>query len=448
MTISKAIAASSLFIVFYLMFINVYSQNFDDIVPRSNKSVPIENFNQKKKSKQSVIDSLSAEIDSLKGRLSSEKTINLQLKASFRILSIKMKNINNDLLDYKRYSPIAGVAFCCALIGLSIYGFRSKKRTHIIKTSVSKLNQENNKITNELEDRKKEYELLLNENKILNELLSTLKIEQNIPNQAENKPDFFGQIFLSAGPRKSSRDTELGEDTAGLLIQGNRAFFWVLDGTSDSPIIELNRKEIISSRLLAQHLSVNLQKGITSGELSCQTWLINAIKATENQWQIMISELSEEEKMGVIKDLAERANMADVSTTALVGILGADGKASIARIGDSKNFCLDHEDKLIEDHLAYKPHSESYGRLYARATLDKNSIDLQLTKATDILHIQETTVDGVKTVLAFSDGIGHITENFLREHFNKFSLEDIQKRIVNIPQQTFDDKSLVMIQVR
>ena len=275
-----------------------------------------------------------------------------------------------------------------------------------------------------------------------------LEIEKFRSNQNNKVSNFFGQILLSAGPRKSSRDSELGEDTAGFCVTKDHAFFWVLDGTSDSPIIAYGRKEIMSSRLLAQHLGINLQKGIADSDLDSQSWLSSAIQATETQWQQTVSELSEEGKIVILEDLAGRANIADVSTTALVGIINADGRASITRIGDSKIFCLNREGKLIEDKLSQKPPSELYGRLYARATQDNDFINLSFTKSRDALRVHTSIVEGIRTVLAFSDGIGPVTENFLREHSNKFPVEEMQERIVNIPQQTYDDKSFLMIQIR
>jgi hypothetical protein len=333
----------------------------------------------------------------------------------------------------------------CTLLGLGLMLFKKRKHLNATINKFNAVDPNTGTAGEELSETKykDQIETLSNEKKNLLLKLANLEL-----NQKSNESSFFGQILVSAGPRKSSRDSELGEDTAGFCVNGNRAFFWVLDGTSDSPIVAHGRKEIMSSRLLAQHLGINLQKGITNSDLNSQIWLNEAIKTTEKQWQQTISELSEEVKKSIIEDLSGRADIADVSTTALVGIINIDGKVSITRIGDSKIFCLNQEDKLIEDDLTQKPQSDSYGRLYARATLDKDSITLDFTKSKDILRFHGTTIEGVKTILAFSDGIGPITENFLREHSSKFPLEDIQKRIASIPQQTYDDKSLLMIQIR
>ena len=396
------------------------------------------------------VESKEAITDSLRKQLDKEHEKNLQIQGSYKSSENSLRETEKRFDKYKKDVLIAGGSLAFALLSFGMFMGNKKRQRNTNARQVS--NQLKNKdriieaerVEKEqtIEEYKRRLDLIQDENNQLKLSSANSKLPQT------SSSNFWGQVLLSAGPRKTSRDSELGEDTAGFCVDGNRAFFWVLDGTSDSPVIAHGRKEIMSSRLLAQHLGVNLQKGIADNNSDSKSWLENAIRTTEEQWKQTFSNISEEERKDIIEDLVKRADMADVSTTAIVGIVGIDGKASIARIGDSKVFCLDKGGKIIEDKLAQKPQSESYGRLYARVTRTDVSIDLSLTKSMDILRLHDSDIDEVKTVLAFSDGIGPITENFLREHFDKRSLEDTLLNIVGIPQQTYDDKSLVIIQIR
>ena len=55
-----------------------------------------------------------------------------------------------------------------------------------------------------------------------------------------SRKKLFTEMMISAGPRKTDLDTELGEDVAGFYSTGDKVYFWILDGMSHSEILTLN----------------------------------------------------------------------------------------------------------------------------------------------------------------------------------------------------------------
>ena len=104
---------------------------------------------------------------------------------------------------------------------------------------------------------------------IIQEILCPMEIKEG-----DNSKYFFVETMVTAGPRKNfmenakEGDFGLGEDIAGTLVMRDKVYFWVLDGTSDSPILKKNddKEEYFSSRLLAQTIAWELQSACTANK--------------------------------------------------------------------------------------------------------------------------------------------------------------------------------------
>lgn len=255
-------------------------------------------------------------------------------------------------------------------------------------------------------------------------------------------------VLLSAGPRKSQKDTELGEDVAGVALTHDRVVFWVLDGTSDSASI-LNEKgaEILSSRLLALTLGATLHQ-LAPLHHTADTLLAAAFAGVENQIQEQIVQQRQNLEQFVATQHPDLHHW-QVSTTVLLGLLSADGTADLLRIGDSKAFCYNEGFDLINTAVGDKPNEIGLGRLYARLThYPANtetpfSFALMLPARSEQMHtVQET---GVRRIIAFSDGIGHPTEQYLRLMLGRQAYSHFQVGLARTPNRTFDDKTIVLV---
>ena len=254
-------------------------------------------------------------------------------------------------------------------------------------------------------------------------------------------------ILLSAGPRKSQRDTELGEDVAGVALTHNRIAFWVLDGTSDSASI-LNEKgsEILSSRLLALTLGATLHQ-LAPKHDTTENLLAAAFDNVSNQIQEQVVQQRQQLEQFVATQPAGLHHW-QVSTTVLLGMLSIDGAADLMRIGDSKAFCYNENFELLNNPIGNKPAELGLGRLYARITHDaaneKNPFAFSLMPPARPEQMHTVHVADVRRIIAFSDGIGHPTEQYLKLMLGRQDYSHFQVGVARTPNRTFDDKTMVL----
>lgn len=265
------------------------------------------------------------------------------------------------------------------------------------------------------------------------------------------------EIMLTAGPRKeiSGNDTELGEDVAGIVSFSEETFFWLLDGTSDSAAItgkdQKNSYEvshIFSSRLLAQNLGHYIQKNIQRcfrEQIPLEDLLNDGCNYLKSEWEKRINSELQEKKESILQQIG-RGHKILCSTTVLMGRLLNNGHLYALRSGDSKIFLFKQVNEQIEFDKQFRLSAEpkyDYDRIFFQLDYDESTAAFVINKNAP-RWLTETSAD-VQSVFAFSDGIGRITEAQLASR-NPGIVEVIRQNIGRIPQKTFDDKSLIILE--
>lgn len=256
------------------------------------------------------------------------------------------------------------------------------------------------------------------------------------------------EITLSAGPRKDSRgqDTELGEDVAGTLSLPGQTFFWLLDGTSDSAAIQEEGAHIFSSRLLAQNIGYFIQRNIYRYSESLEQLVADAADAIRQEWIKRINQATPDKKAAIVR-LFEQGFRPLCSTTLLVGKFLDSGRLEALRIGDSKLFPFlrggGGELEMAREYPFGKDPTNESDRI--AFMLDYSKEDGQFSIRCNTPRNLLAGCDGVVSVFVFSDGIGRVTEMQLASN-NPGIVEMIRHNIGHIPQKTYDDKSLIVLE--
>ncbi|MCB2380446.1 protein phosphatase 2C domain-containing protein [Hymenobacter sp. BT635] len=250
------------------------------------------------------------------------------------------------------------------------------------------------------------------------------------------------ELLLSAGPRKSTRDTELGEDVTGTVLTSERIVFWVLDGTSDTVVISSSQgRDLLSSRLFCLAISAALHQLAHRYEDTHQL----AKAAFDAAIQQLRNHL--EEHQAVFKSFVEKEQQTphwDVSTTMLLGILSKTGELDLFRIGDSKAICFDDTKQVVSTPIDQKPASIGLGRVYARLVRgEPMTLELYAPDRSEQLHRGHAS--GVRRVIAFSDGIGPGTEQYLQRMLGQRTYGQFHDGLSRTPNKTYDDKALVLV---
>jgi hypothetical protein len=268
------------------------------------------------------------------------------------------------------------------------------------------------------------------------------------------------EIIISAGPRKDTgnSDTELGEDVAGSISLPDQTFFWLLDGTSDMAAVkslEVSENEdrheefhVFSSRLLSQNIGNYIQKNIEkyfNSQMRLEDLMQKSIEHVSTEWEKRINNEPQETKDSVIK-MIDKGYKPLCSTTLIIGRLTTNGYLYALRTGDSKvmpfkklngSLHIDKDFKFSADP------TEEYDRIAFRLDYDKegNSFSIKKNKPKWL----EATSEDVQLVLAFSDGIGRVTEAQLNSN-NPGITDMIRQNIGRIRQKTYDDKTLIILE--
>ncbi|SFQ52478.1 Protein phosphatase 2C [Hymenobacter arizonensis] len=250
------------------------------------------------------------------------------------------------------------------------------------------------------------------------------------------------ELLISAGPRKSTRETELGEDVAGSVLTPNRVIFWVLDGTSDTVVIPGEQgRDLLSSRLFCLAISAALHQ-LAHKFTDAHKLAEAALDEAAAQLKSLVAEHQESfQKFG--KSEPEQTSHWDVSTTMLVGILSDTGEVDLFRIGDSKAICFGLDKQVVATVVDQKPASIGLGRIHARLVRGELfTLQLFTPDREDQLH--RGRASGVRRIIAFSDGVGPSTEQYLRRMLAQRTYSQFHDELGRTPNKTFDDKTLVL----
>lgn len=273
------------------------------------------------------------------------------------------------------------------------------------------------------------------------------KKESSVPVTGETNSNkfFFTEIMSTAGPRKNfledarEGDLDLGEDVVGCIVKRDKAFFWLLDGTSDTPIfLTKDKKEIISSRLLAQDIGWNLQRIIwdTKDNINSEDALRHCREAIVEDWQIKLNSLGDEDKDLLLTILAEKTSMT-VSSTAIFGIFSIEGNLDVSHVGDSFMLTSPKSDT-----------TDNKGRFFIviKAIHEQKAFVVDINPFEDT-RCSTTSLQNIKTVIVGTDGISLNTQKWLQLKPADFRDPAFRKTISAIKHSTCDDKALCVIQI-
>ncbi|MEO5889193.1 MAG: hypothetical protein ABIQ31_03015 [Ferruginibacter sp.] len=265
---------------------------------------------------------------------------------------------------------------------------------------------------------------------------------------------FLSEIMMTSGPRKKFMsepyaDKDLGEDVCGFIATSNEVLLWLLDGTSDVHCLinPENKREYFSSRLQAQAIAEKLRKHfIEKPAAALDEIMTQAIQTVRLDWLEVIEQLPEAEKQRLKTNIANQ-NFPECSTTLLLSRLLINGDFTGYRSGDSKLllFNTNSENKMnfVETSLTAK-NPLSNDRMFFRIRLDeKGNFDILYNEP----MFEIITQKDIRQVIAFSDGIGAVTEQSLKEAF-KNAPDQIRQEVVFQTQGTADDKSICFLEIR
>jgi len=246
-------------------------------------------------------------------------------------------------------------------------------------------------------------------------------------------------VLVSAGPRKNKEDdTELGEDSTGIINTTYGSYFWILDGTSDSKSIVADKEHIFSSRILAQLMNKNIREQLLKKEnidLNLFDVLTDSISSTKAN---LIEKLNKA-PISILEKIQSSIisnNPPFCSTTVLFGFLSKSGELKYLLLGDSVllSFSTINSQLKLNDQIV----NENPSRLFI--SIDFDGFDYKLKNNSFEEKYLSKTENNVDLIVAFSDGIG-ISEKTLKINpliaLSKISL---------VNQLTYDDKTLLLLE--
>ncbi len=264
---------------------------------------------------------------------------------------------------------------------------------------------------------------------------------------------FFAEIMTTAGPRKkhlteANADQDLGEDVCGFVADDQNLVVYLFDGTSDLHILKDpgNGQDYFSSRLLAQSLANQMRLSFTVNRQEVgEEVMLQAIQQVKEDWLAVIGRLGEGEK-ALIRQNIDSKNFPECATTVLIAQVSVDGRAVVYRSGDSKMYLFGNAGN---NHLRLEPttlmqkNESSNDRVFFRLVLNA-------ARDFDILYnrpqYEVVRKDQLAGAVVFSDGIGMMTEQSLRQF--AADPETIRKEIMYQAQGTADDKAICFIAIR
>ncbi len=244
------------------------------------------------------------------------------------------------------------------------------------------------------------------------------------------------QILVSAGPRKEKEnDTELGEDACGIMHTSTGIYFWILDGTSDSPGLYYQKTHVFSSRILAQQMSSSIKSTLSNSagsSIDLRAVLSASVEDTKNSLLERVKNASPEISQK-IEDGIKKSIYYFCSTTVLLGFYSIQGDLFYLNLGDSevKPFSTPDND---EKSWLIEPNTNP-SRLFISINFEDNELILKTNKFEE--KIVEDCIRDVDSLAAYSDGV-----KTLQSETTPNRLADISFQYQN----TYDDKCLIILE--
>lgn len=256
---------------------------------------------------------------------------------------------------------------------------------------------------------------------------------------------FFTEVMATAGPRKNFQedaregDHDLGEDVVGCFVRNSKAFFWLLDGTSDNPIYKnVDNKEIISSRLLSQDVAWHMQRIIWDKnlDLNSEEVLRECFISILKDWQDKLNNLCENDKERLLALLSIKTTLT-VSSTVIFGTFDIDGNLNLSQVGDSY---------IVTNPINDFPKVTGRFFVLIKATPDNTGFAVGSNSFEDT-RCQTFNYENVNTLVVVTDGISQNTIKWLLMKPADFTDPAFRKTISAIKHGTCDDKALCVIQL-
>lgn len=311
------------------------------------------------------------------------------------------------------------------------------------KTVLDKIESEASMPVSQLAEKYKETVLELN--KVKDELknkfnTSNATVSLDIP--PFDIPDGIfinSNILVSPGPRKDKdNDTELGEDATGILNTQYGTFFWILDGTSDSPSIVNDKEHIFSSRILAQLMNKNIREELiqkSNENINLKELLLNSVESSKRDLMEKLKSSSNDILQKIASNIKSN-NTPFCSTTVLIGFLSKQGTLQYFYLGDSEVLSFYNDgNKLIANE---QDKNDNPSRLFVSILMNENSFVLKTNSFDEKLVAYKK--ENIDLVVAFSDGIGTSEKSLLVNPALSLS------KISLVNQLTYDDKTLLVLE--
>ena len=419
---------------------------------------------KKMKDEKKLKDEFKKQVGFLHGAIKKYKDLlNYALKDNFSLKSEKSKRsiISNDINAYDDETQNS----IKTLEGLIDSFVKLQQKSSIENTQSANYKEFVDNLKEELEEKKKEIKEKDKTISILNTNLNKLNVlfeeatseskkqPKQVVSEAINVSKYiFGEVMLTAGPRKKfsneeNADIDLGEDVSGFAHFGNKSLFWLLDGTSDSPVLKNpeTKREYFSSRLLAQSLAYHLQNEFEKYN-NFNSLVNTAIEKTKIEWCETLLKLPVTIQNKLKASI--RKNISPIcSATLVLGQLDLNGNFEGYRIGDSKILLYEKENMAmtrVVTSFGEKP-KEDNDRIFFKLALDKeNNLTIKYNKQPRYSIEKQ---ENINTLIAISDGIGTVSETQLKLNYPK-AANIIMKELPKFPNNTFDDKSLCILQIR
>lgn len=267
--------------------------------------------------------------------------------------------------------------------------------------------------------------------------------------KSRQEKQIIAEIIMTAGPRKE-QDIGLGEDVCGLILKNDVCFFWIADGTSETPVLKDNRLTInFSSRTLAQQLGQSFRKlvlknsekisdKVNTKQAVMQDYLKSTLEDVEKEWSKTLKDIQIDSKDFLDKNLSEiNSSQKDFSSTFTCGCLTTHGHLQMGCYGDSP-FLVKTDNEI----RIFKPENH---RFFMRLNRDRQEY---LFSTSNNHKTEYYEYENVSFLIAGSDGIGQIPDlvkSLIGTGKDKFSFAEIRHKIILFNPRTKDDKTLCIL---
>ncbi|WP_172919291.1 protein phosphatase 2C domain-containing protein [Capnocytophaga canis] len=298
---------------------------------------------------------------------------------------------------------------------------------------------------NDADEAKKKLREIVLKNAELTRQLEEVNASPVLTAESLNGTFINADILVTAGPRKDKEsDSELGEDASGVYNTPTGTYFWIFDGTSDSPNLIWEKKHIFSSRVLAQKMSHTIASILKISKYSeclnmsdelLKEVFDRAVSQVKVEFTQNINDAPSEVRQSIFENEQKNVRLY-CSTTVCFGFLSKNGKLNYFYLGDSTVNAFELKNGEIVS--TSKDKNEKPSRLFLMLKKEEKGWSLQASNYQE--RISFFSKEKINYLVAYSDGVS-ASENFIVEN-PKLEIANVSNR----EQKSFDDKSLIVLE--